>query len=31
MDTKPLCIRFDKVGRVITIYDGIRYLELSNS
>ena len=31
MDAKPLCIRFNKVNGIIKIYDGIRYLELSNS
>ena len=31
MDPKPLHIRFDKVERIIKIYDGIRYLKLSNS
>ena len=31
MDVKPLDIRFDKVDQIIKIYDGIRYLELSNS
>ena len=31
MDTKPLRIRFNKVDGIIKIYDGIRYLELSNS
>ena len=31
MDAKQLHIRFDKVDRIIKIYDGIRYLELSNS
>ena len=31
MDAKPLYIRFDKVDRIIKIYDGIRYLKLSNS
>ena len=31
MDEKPLLIRFDKVDGIIKIYDGIRYLELSNS
>ena len=30
MDTKPLCIRFNKVDGIIRIYDEIRYLELSN-
>ena len=30
MDAKPLCIRFNKVDGVIEIYNGIRYLELSN-
>ena len=30
MDEKPLRIRFDKVDGIIKIYDGIRYLELSN-
>ena len=30
MDAKPLPIRSDKVDRIIKIYDGIRYLELSN-
>ena len=29
-DANPLCIRFDKVDGVIEIYDGTRYLELSN-
>ena len=31
IDLKPLRIRFDKVNGIIKIYDGIRYLELSNS
>ena len=31
MDAKPLHIRFDKVDRIIKIYDWIRYLELSDS
>ena len=31
MDAKPLRIRFNKVDRIINIYNGIRYLELSNS
>ena len=31
MDAKPLCIRFNEVNEIITIYNGIRYLELSNS
>ena len=28
MDTKVLCIRFDKIDGAIKIYDGTRYLEL---
>ena len=28
MGAKPLHIRFDKVNRIIKIYDGIRYLEI---
>ena len=31
MDAKPLCIWFNEVNEIITIYNGIRYLELSNS
>ena len=31
MGAKPLRIRFNKVDRIIKIYNGIRYLELSNS
>ena len=31
MDPKPLHIRFNKVDGIIKIYDGVRYLELSNS
>ena len=31
MDAKPLCIRFNKVDGIIKIYNGTRYLELSNS
>ena len=31
IDPMPLCIRFDKVDRIIKTYDGIRYLELSNT
>ena len=31
MDAKPLRIRFNKVGEIIKIYNGIRYLKLSNS
>ena len=31
MDVKPLWIRFKKVDGIINIYDGIRYLELSDS
>ena len=31
IDLKPLRIKFDKVDGIIKIYDGIRYLELSNS
>ena len=31
LDAKPLSIRFDKADGIIKIYDGIRYLELSNS
>ena len=31
MDAKPLRIRFNKVDRIIKIYNGIRYLELSYS
>ena len=31
MDAKPLRNRFNKVDGIIKIYDGIRYLELSNS
>ena len=30
MDAKSLRIRFDKVDRIIKIYDWIRYLGLSN-
>ena len=28
MGAKPLCIRFDKIDRFITVYDGTRYLVL---
>ena len=28
IDSKPLCIRFDKTDRFIRIYDGPRYLVL---
>ena len=31
MDAKPLPIRFNKVDGIIKVYNGIRYLELSNS
>ena len=31
MDAKPLPIGFVKVNRLIKIYNGIRYLELSDS
>ena len=31
MDEKPLCIRLNKVDRIIKVYNGIRYLESSNS
>ena len=31
MEAKPLRIRFDKVDRLIKIYNGIRYLEVSYS
>ena len=31
MDGKPLRIRFTKADGIINIYDGIKYLELSNS
>ena len=31
MDAKPLRIRFDKVNGLIKIYNGIRYLESSDS
>ena len=31
MDAKPLSIRFDKIDRTAKIYNGIRYLKLSNS
>ena len=31
MDAKPLRIRFNKVDGKIKIYNGIRFLELSNS
>ena len=31
MDPKPLHIRFNKADGIIKIYDGVRYLELSNS
>ena len=31
MDAKPLRIRFNKVDGIIKIFDGIGYLELSNS
>ena len=30
LDAKPLRIRFDKVGGIIKIYNGIKYLDLSN-
>ena len=30
MDAKPLRIRFNKVDGIIKIFNGIRYLELSN-
>ena len=30
MDAKPLRIWFNKIDEIIKIYDGIRYLELSN-
>ena len=30
MDAKPLHIRFDKVGGIIKICNGIRYLEVDN-
>ena len=28
IDTKPLCIRFDKIDWFIRVYDGTRYLAL---
>ena len=28
---QPFCISFNKVDEIIEIYNGIRYLELSNS
>ena len=31
IDAKPLRIRFEKVNGLIKIYNGIRYLELSDS
>ena len=31
MDAKPLAIRFNKIDGIIKVYNGIRYLELSNS
>ena len=31
MDTKPFRVRFSKVDRIIKIYNGIKYLEISNS
>ena len=31
MNAKPLWNRFFKVDRLIKVYNGIRYLELSNS
>ena len=31
MDARPLRIRFNKVDRVIKIYDGTKYLELFDS
>ena len=31
MDAKPLCIRFDNVDGIMKIYNGIKYLDLSNS
>ena len=31
MDAKPLRIKFNKVDEISKIYNGIRYLELSNS
>ena len=31
LEAKPLRIRFAKVDRLIKIYNGIRYLEVSNS
>ena len=30
MDAKPLGIRFNKVGGIFKIYNGIRHFELSN-
>ena len=30
IDAKPFCIKFNKVDSLIEIYNGIRYLELSN-
>ena len=31
MNAKPFLIRFNKVDEIIKFYNGIRYLELSNS
>ena len=31
MDAKPFRVRFSKVDRIIKIYNGIKYLEISNS
>ena len=31
MDAKPFRVRFSKVDRIIKIYNGITYLEISNS
>ena len=31
MDAKPLGIRFEKVEAIIKVYDGSRYLKLSDS
>ena len=28
IDSKPLRVRFDKIGRIVKIYDGSRYLVL---
>ena len=31
MDAKPFRVRFSKVDRIIKTYNGIKYLEISNS